>query len=551
VVGTSGAAGAGEGAEGEGEGAEGEGAEGEGAGAEGEGEGDLPCLDLWDCAVDCGDDEACQAGCLAQGTREGQARYEALLRCALTHCNARPEPLDPCTLASCLPETLACGGPFCGDGICSSNREDVEETGETCPADCHPPDNDRCEAAAPLQLGVETTGDTSSAGRELLVARGPDVWYLLELERAARVEIRLESLLQPWNTYLYLLSGSCERRTIVAENDDTGERRDLSVILRDLAPGRYFVVVTGREVADAGAYRLRARAVGEDDRPLLERATATLASDGARLGLHVEGRDPQGDVTLVRFELLDAQGEPLLWGWQLEAALTGVSWDAATSRFHATAVYGFRWPVVGATSVSLQLVDATGLQSDVLVVPLQPPSEAGLGQPCDPEGIFSTCQGDLLCLTAEDGAARCLQTDRRCPDAWLVVDLDLLREGDRVRYTGDTSGSLLDVHGSCAGGTGAVAHRFTMPATGDLVVSTAESARDADTVVFARQACTLAETELGCNDDIRTGWVRTSSLLLTDVPEGEELFLFVDGFQDEDSRWAGPYVLTLQVRRDP
>ena len=75
--------------------------------------GDLDCIAVSKCIAGCQQDEACQDDCVLQGSKQGQADFEAFVACTDTNCGAlfEQEKLaagSSCTLESCKNEYLVC-----------------------------------------------------------------------------------------------------------------------------------------------------------------------------------------------------------------------------------------------------------------------------------------------------------------------------------------------------------------------------------------------------------------------------------------------------------
>jgi len=154
--------------------------------------------------------------------------------------------------------SVALGPPArCGDDRCDEAWEDTVG----CPGDCPPPagpDNDRCEDAHPLGPGEPVLGTTRGAVHDASghFRASPDVFYHLNLPEAASARLDLTSD-PPWDTYLYLLSGSCDAAVRLARNDDGDAPGSSTLDLDRLEAGDYLVVVTGYDAGASGDFALR------------------------------------------------------------------------------------------------------------------------------------------------------------------------------------------------------------------------------------------------------------------------------------------------------
>ena len=115
--------------------------------------------------------------------------------------------------------------------------------------------------AEPVEIPAEGEqvyeGDTSLATPTwpAEAPRANDTWHHFRLERPTTVEALLEGEAN-WDTYLYLLDGTCDAPTQVLYNDDFPNIGRSGFAPRDLEPGDYWIVVSGYRADRAGAYTL-------------------------------------------------------------------------------------------------------------------------------------------------------------------------------------------------------------------------------------------------------------------------------------------------------
>ena len=160
------------------------------------------------------------------------------------------------------------GSPVaCGDGAC----DPVFEDWTSCSLDCGAPPapaNDLCAGPEWLELPagelVTTEGTTLGAGPELAVSCGPrtnaapDVFYAFLLDEPSAVQVEVQA---DWDTFLYLLDGSCdEAQPVLACNDDVWGGAGGSSIEAELPPGAYRVLVGGYGAEEFGEFLLQAQA---------------------------------------------------------------------------------------------------------------------------------------------------------------------------------------------------------------------------------------------------------------------------------------------------
>lgn len=109
---------------------------------------------------------------------------------------------------------------------------------------------------------------------------------------------------------------------------------------------------------------------------------------------------------------------------------------------------------------------------------------------------------------------------------------------DPAEIEGDTTGLADGVHSNCEdSGAGELAYRFVANQTGILHV---ELDSVADLGLYARTECGALSSEIACSDAEPAGAQET---LDVDVREGQEVFIFVDGYVDGE---AGPFTLTAR-----
>ena len=148
----------------------------------------------------------------------------------------------------------------CGDGVCAPGWEDWQ----SCDADCEPPpgpDNDACADAAVLEVAAEVVveGTSAAAGHDFsgYWLESPDVWYRFSLADASVLDLLLEGE-DDWDTYLFLLRGTCEAWETLDENDDWDRVGNSRIPEAVLDPGDYLVVVAGWDEDCEGPFRLTA-----------------------------------------------------------------------------------------------------------------------------------------------------------------------------------------------------------------------------------------------------------------------------------------------------
>ncbi|MCB9548281.1 MAG: hypothetical protein H6706_20890 [Myxococcales bacterium] len=146
-------------------------------------------------------------------------------------------------------------------------------------------------------------------------------------------------------------------------------------------------------------------------------------------------------------------------------------------------------------------MDATGLASEPVVLPIMDPPVIEEGAACDFLQVLARCD-DGLCIDAPDGGAPvCAAPGRGVPGG--LADRRAQRPPRRRRDVQRRRRHQRRPHprgGSCGGGAGQNVWAFTAPAAGAWTMRTV-IADNADTVLYVRSFCGLPQTELACNDD--------------------------------------------------
>jgi len=113
-------------------------------------------------------------------------------------------------------------------------------------------------SVVPLPLNGSVRGNTRGNGNRFEAscaasAQSDDAVYVLRIERPATVRLLLMS---SFDGTLHLRTSCQDAATEVACNDDAQDPRH-SLIIRDLAPGDYFVIVDGYGQGNSGPFELR------------------------------------------------------------------------------------------------------------------------------------------------------------------------------------------------------------------------------------------------------------------------------------------------------
>jgi hypothetical protein len=152
----------------------------------------------------------------------------------------------------------------------------------------------------------------------------------------------------------------------------------------------------------------------------------------------------------------------------------------------------------------ISAVDETNKSSETLdVAPLEAPPEVLTGDVCDTAGATAICPEEEVCFTIDEGAPTCGAPVAECPEAWGAVIANDHPEGDGFSYTGDNTSGESRGAGACGGGGPQEVVFFTAPEAGTWRFQTSSNAMNmVDPLIFAREFCAVASSELDCNDDI-------------------------------------------------
>ena len=141
----------------------------------------------------------------------------------------------------------------------------ITVTAVDCPL---PPVNDECTGALPLVCGTTVSGDNTAAQDDASIAatcgsafsgQYKGVWYTFSIIFPSDVSLTTCNTGMPsWDTYLRVYSGNCGSLSCVNSNDDNcGSYAFHSTLnLPNLAPGTYYVMLSGYGSASFGAYNL-------------------------------------------------------------------------------------------------------------------------------------------------------------------------------------------------------------------------------------------------------------------------------------------------------
>ncbi len=486
---------------------------------------DNDCNGLVDCA-----DPACRATpacgmCVPTGPETGPFACgdgrdndcDGRIDCASPGCAMEPR----CVM--CVPTGPE--GVACGDGRDNDCNGQIDCADPGCAGrpPCTPV-NDRCERATLLPLPGVVSGTTADATNDYQPTCGssnaPDVAYVLRNPRTQTVTIETEGA--TYDPVLHVYRDSCQGPALGCD-DDGGEGLNSRIVLSNLPPGTYFVVVDGYGMG-RGAFRLRV-SVG----------TTEICNNGV---------DDDGDGLA---DCADPDCRPLPecqmcmpTGPEVgRACLDGVDNDCnglvdcadprcTTLPQCCRPDRPERDPMACLDGVDN---DCNGL------IDCADPGCQGLGVCCTPSGPENTdaacsdrrdndCDGQVDC--ADPGCA--MTAPCRPPPPPNDVCASAQPIGVPTTVQGRTTGATNDYtpvtvgFPGCRGGAGPdVVYSFTILRGIPLVIET--TAADFDTVIYVRRGDCSGGPQAACNDDFQG----TRSRVAFNAAPGT-YFVFVDGF---------------------
>ena len=264
--------------------------------------------------------------------------------------------------------------------------------------------------------------------------------------------------------------------------------------------------------------------------PVIDRAVYGVRPDGVQ-ALVFSGTDVDGDLEVVRFEMLDADGNNLPFDYDGDGA-DDVSMDIGVDTAGETSfLRSFTVPEeLIAPKIALTPVDRIALEGARVVVDNTPIPVIALGEACSPEG-WNSCEAGIFC----DGTTNPVCTDLRAAVCEAAPEIDAAAAGN-YSATGTTKNpSMWDPPVGCwdpqygdplALPEGIVVLHLPNGAT-SLTLSTNNAETQAgigygDTILYLLPTSCGNGTALGCNDDVDlAGQIYSSTLELANVAAGD------------------------------
>ena len=266
------------------------------------------------------------------------------------------------------------------------------------------------------------------------------------------------------------------------------------------------------------------------------------------VGFEVDGIDPDQDVTALRVELLGPEEDTIATG-EIDFDQVSHTDDRYSGQLSFRLAESFDF-----TQIRIQVIDREGLRSEFRLLPaLRGPRDVFAGDPCDPIGARSRCESGQFCFASdEDTEPTCGLPPTTCPEPWgQVAEIDTSGVGASWRAQGDLNDFRNHTSGSCGGGSAQAIFSFVAPSAGTYSLAANSTVSGADPLIYARTHCgfdgSYPDFELGCNND-HSRYTR-AGIIRVELEDQEQIYVFVDGFRNDDSAWRGPF--TLVVRRLP
>ena len=336
------------------------------------------------------------------------------------------------------------------------------------------------------------------------------------------------------DTVLYARShcGAGDREAELGCDDDSG-RGVLSALTLDLeAEEDLYLFVDGYSDWQ-GMFELH---WAPPSPPSINRAEAYLHE--TRLGVYLRGEDLNHDVSELRYEILDAEGQaiPFLDGEILHSIEAAPSWNEDSFEFWNNDEYG-----VEALHVRARVLDREGLESPPEIIPIRETPTLSEGADCRIDRLaFQRCEGENFCLGEPPS---CQEAETACPVDWPLLSIPRVDQTWRVSGNTETGVELERPPRCGASVEGLRAHVYTFipPAAGEYYFHTEQSF---DTVLSLRSHCNEVELELACNDDgpnAQGQEVDRQSGFQALLSENRPIYLFVSGYQGA----VGDYTLVI------
>ena len=442
---------------------------------------------------------------------------------------------------------------------------------------CTPIPGYACDEAIPLNLGAERQGNTftyfgdnrenAAEIRGACAGNGREVFHQFVLPERADIAIRTDLPETDFDTVLYVhddCADLSEGSELVCDDEGGNNNNTSRVELTDVGTGTLLVVVVdGYAATSLGQYGLAIELIpirelnqacdpaGVETRcepglacvddgndggvcvggtpPVIDGVEVYRDPRNGDLRAIVTGEDVEGDVAGARLFGFDPNGEPIVLGD--EGFMTRLfAGPIPSGPFEAPVV--FDGLVDDLSEVDLVLFDRAGYESAPFRAPIDEFLIVGNGEPCDEMESRNACEDGFECTDSGDGFF-CVSVSAATCAAAIDVDIEGVRDGDAIRYIGDTTGLEARTRGSCPAAASSgpeVALVYTPMNDSILEISTVSDATVFDTVVYVRNVCGDPATELACDDD--APGIIGPSLVGVRAFAGQPVFIFVDGFSD-------------------
>jgi hypothetical protein len=289
--------------------------------------------------------------------------------------------------------------------------------------------------------------------------------------------------------------------------------------------------------------------------PIIRRVRAFINRQDGGLGLQINGRDEDNNVTNFTIEYFFENGESLFAGEnsgpiELEFSKLQQGRGDFEGFWTIPFLVDANVDLLTLAEAKVTVLDETGNVSPETTVSLLDTPTVDDGEQCDLNRGLSRCGETSLCETASGGRTTCGPAVAECPEYYNVIDLNA--EGGT--FEGDTSGQPTYGVGTCGGGSASQVFSFTADAGGQYSFQAEPTGiapgamGSPDTLMWIRSHCRFSDwvAELGCNDDVNTQAGDLSSIINLDLEAGQTVYIFIDGYsRNGEVGWTGPFILNV------
>jgi hypothetical protein len=333
------------------------------------------------------------------------------------------------------------------------------------------------------------------------------------------------------------------------------------------------------------------RICSEANPPTITTAEGFINTELGLIGVSILGNDPENNLAYVRILPLDESGEAINitnediarpvnqnFDWLVineelnefsgRSAVAAIRYDVcfedASSNYEDCTMAGtdriicedqanelfnacFSALTSEIASIQVWVVDDTMKESEVQTISVSIAAQAESGDICDSANATAICPEDFYCFALESNTPyTCGIPQVECPDFWNSINLnESLNMDGTYSYEGNNAtNDNYQAAASCGGGGPQSVFNFTAPQAGTWDFSAFKNGDMIDLLMFANQFCTIAQTELACNDDVDTQGGNYDPKIEVDLENNQTITIFVDSYNGQN-----PGVFSLVASR--